>query len=567
MTSHSTSRRFRKVAIGLGLALAVSVVAAPNGNAANVQAPTAGGKITVGIFDLIPTYCYSPNLANSALGAIKTVYEGLVEKRRDGVIVPFLLKSFSSSDKVNWTMKLRPNIKFHNGEALDAAAAKLNLEALRGTLAAVYGLHTLGSGVPFTANIKAVTVVDSLTFIVTTWRAQPDFMDSIYASGRFYMRAPAMIKTAAACVAAPIGTGPFKFVSGNPQKLVVAKNATYWRKDSAGRKLPYLNGITFKYIAEPAQRANALRSGTIQAAHFTSSTEGQQINTISSDSRVQVIQSPDEYYPMIFLNQAIAPFNNAHARLAISYAFDTKTFYLARNCVKGVCYGSIPTSIVGPRNVMYNTAGFLSYNLNKAKAELRAYKADTGIDLTFTIPADERSASLASAKATQQIFNKAGITTTINQETSAAIVTKAFPRPGTSAGNPYQFLPILLAEGRGTTFTIPFLVSNTAADVGNLMSFTALKPFYSLLSLTRHKDAAIDKALFDARASGLPEALKAATKLVQQSGMVVALPTQVYFFGLNARLRGFNTFVLAGGGFGIPMTNAGVNWTGVWIQN
>lgn len=566
MTLSKSSRRFRKAAIGLSVALLISAVAAPTSNATKVQGPRDGGTITVGIFDLIPTYCFGTNLANSAIGAIKTVFEGLVEKRADGVVVPFLLKSFSSADKVNWTLKVRPNIKFHNGEAFDAAAVKLNLEAYRGTLASVYGLHTFGSGVPFNANVKAITVVDSSTLIVTLWRAQPDYMDSVYASGRAFMRAPAMIKSAATCLGSPIGTGPFKWVSGNPQSFVVAKNTSYWRKDAAGNKLPYLNKINFKYIAEPSQRANGIRSGTVTAAMFSSASEGQQINTISNDPKIQVIASPDDYYPMIFLNQAIAPFNNVHARKAVAYAFDVATFYKARNCVKGTCYGNIPTSIVGPRNVMYTTAGFLSYNLGNAKKELAAYKADTGLTLAFTIPAAETTTSLANAKAYQQILQKAGMTITINQETSAAIVTKAFPTPGTSAGNPYQFLPILLAEGRGTAFTIPFLVSNTANDVGNGMNFTGLKPFYSLLSLTRHKDAAIDKALFDARASGSPAALKAALKLVQQSALVVATPTLQYYFGLNAKLRGFDTFRLASGGNGVPMTNAGINWTGVYIQ-
>jgi peptide/nickel transport system substrate-binding protein len=560
------SRGIRKLAVSLGLALAVSVVAVPSSDAAKVQASKAGGDITVGVFDLMLSYCYSPNLANSALGVIKTMYEGLVEKRSDGVVVPFLLEAFSSPDNVNWTMKLRSGIKFHNGEALDSTALKLNLEALRGTLASVYGTHTLGSAVPFTANIKAITVVDALTVVVTTWRAQPDFMDTIYASGRFYMRAPAQIKTAAACKAAPIGTGPFTFVSGTQEETKVAKNPNYWRKDKEGNALPYLNSITFKYIAEPAQRANGVRSGKIDAAQFTSASEAQQINAISNDKKVQVIASPDEYYPAIFLNQAIEPFNNDHARLAVSYAYDVKTFYNARNCVKKTCYGNIPTSIVGPKNIMYNKAGLKTYNLANAKTEAAAYKAATGKDLAFTLPVAETTASMANAKAIQQIMAKAGIAVTLNQETGSAIVAKAFPTPGTSLGNPYQALPILLFEAEGTTFTIPFLVSNTAADTGNMMGFTGLKPFYGLLSLTRHKNTAVDKALFDARAAGTKAAFAAATEIVQNNAMVIPTPTLQYFFGLNAKLKGFDTFYLASGGKGKPMTNAGINWTGVYIS-
>ena len=560
---------FRKIAIGLGLALAVSTIGVSGSNAAKVQAPTPGGDITVGIFDLMLTNCYAPNLSNSALGAIKTVYEGLLEKKADGTVVPYLLEAYSSTDKITWNFKLRSGIKFHNGEDLNTAAVLVNMNALLGRLAGVYGLHTLGSSVPFTAQIASVDAVDNLSFKIKLWRAQPDFPDSLYASGRFYMRAPAQIKTAAACKAAPIGTGPFKFVSGTETEFKVTKNESYWRKDAAGKALPYLNTITFKYVSEPSQRANGIRSGKLDAAQFSSASEVQQIVSLQADKKVQMIASPDEYYPNIFLNQAIAPFDNVHARLAFAYAYDVNTFYKARNCVKGKCIGTIPTSIVGKANVMYNTKGYKKYNLANAKKELALYKADTGKDLTFTLPVAETTASMANAKAIQQIMAKAGITVTLNQETGSAIVAKAFPSPGTSLGNPYQLLPILLFEGQGTSFTIPFLVSNTAADTGNFSGkgpLAPLAPFYSLLSLTRHKDAVVDKALFDGRADGSRAALKAATEAVQNSGMVVPTPTLVYYFGLNPKLKGFDTYTLASGGKGKAMTNAGINWTGVYIS-
>ena len=560
---------FRKLSIGLGLALAVSTIGVSSSSAAKVQAPTSGGDITVGIFDLMLTNCYSPNLSNSALGAIKTVYEGLLEKKTDGTVVPYLLEAYSSTDNITWNFKLRSGIKFHNGEDLNTAAILLNMNALMGRLAGVYGLHTLGSAVPFTAQIASVDAVDNLSFKIKLWRAQPDFPDSLYASGRFYMRAPAQIKTAAACKAAPIGTGPFKFVSGTETEFKVTKNEGYWRKDAAGKALPYLNTITFKYVSEPSQRANGIRSGKLDAAQFSSASEVQQIVSLQADKKVQMIASPDEYYPNIFLNQAIAPFDNVHARLAFAYAYDVDTFYKARNCVKGKCIGTIPTSIVGKANVMYNTKGYKKYNLANAKTELDLYKKDTGKDLEFTLPVAETTASMANAKAVQQIMAKAGIKVTLNQETGSAIVAKAFPTPGTSLGNPYQILPILLFEGQGTSFTIPFLVSNTAADTGNFSGkgpLAGLAAFYPLLSLTRHKNASVDKALFDARADGSAAALKGATEVVQNSGMVVPTPTLVYFFGLNPKLKGFDTFSLASGGKGKPMTNAGINWTGVYIS-
>jgi len=87
MTQQTTRRRLRALGAGIGLALAITAMASPTTNAAKVSAPTQGGDITVGIFNQLLSTCFSPNAANSALGVMRTVYEGLVEQRADGTIV------------------------------------------------------------------------------------------------------------------------------------------------------------------------------------------------------------------------------------------------------------------------------------------------------------------------------------------------------------------------------------------------------------------------------------------------------------------------------------------------
>jgi DNA-directed RNA polymerase subunit beta len=178
----------------------------------------------------------------------------------------------------------------------------------------------------------------------------------------------------------------------------VVRNPNYWRKDKAGVQLPYLNSITFKYVNQAAQRVNGLKSGTLDAAGFTSAGEVKQIVNVQANTNVTTIASPDDYYAMSVFNHAIAPFNNKNARLAVAYAFDMDTFYNQRNCFKGKCVGSKPTSIVGKRNIMFNEAGFITYDLAKAKKFVAAYKADTGQDLAFSLPTDTSADSQANSK-------------------------------------------------------------------------------------------------------------------------------------------------------------------------
>lgn len=577
MTQQTTRRRLRALGVGIGLAVAMTAMASPTTSAAKVSAPKQGGDITVGIFNQLTTTCFSPNAANSALGVMRTVYEGLLEQRADGKIVPFLASSISASaDYKVWTVGLRSGVKYHDGTDMNVASVVANLQAIRGLGAASFGRHTLGSGIPLVANIKDVRPASATSVAIELWNGQRDFDEWLYASGRFFMRATSDLANATQCVTKGKGTGPFMFESVTPTEVKVVRNPNYWRKDKNGVQLPYLNSITFKYINQPSQRSNGLISGTLDAAGFTSAGEIKQIVNVQANSKVTTISSPDDYYAMNMFNYAIAPFNNKNARLAVANAFDVKTFYQQRNCFKGKCVGSVPTSAVGKRNVGYNTAGFINFNLAKAKEYVAAYKAETGQDLAFSLPTDPSAESQASAKVFAQMMKKAGITVTIATEDTATITAKAFPTPGTGF-NPYQMYPTTLFEGTGANFTLPFLQSNAfrapgvniAAIVGAAGAPTYLA-FGAAINPARFNDPAQDTAvwtaMFDTTGTRVKN-LKAVTKYIQENGAVLPFPAIQYTFGFNKKLKGYDQFILAAGGNGRAMTNAGPNWTGVYIDN
>lgn len=582
------SRRVRQIAVGLGLALAVSTVGVSGSSAAKVQAGSkSGGDITVGVFNQLLTTCFSPNASNSALGIMKTVYEGFFEKRLDGEIVPYLAEAVApSADYKTWTIKLRSGIKFHDGSDLNAAVGVANVQASAGAFyigAITTGKgnfpHTLGSGVPFSANFKSATAIDALTFKIDLWNAQIDWPATMYASGRNFVRSLSDLTNATQCATKGQGTGPFKFSSVSPTETKVVKNASYWRKDKDGVQLPYLDSITFKYVNQPTQRVNGLKSGTLDAAQFTSAGEIKQILNVQDNKNLQLIQSRYDYYAMSMFNHAIEPFNKLNARLAVAYAFDTAAFYKQRNCFKNKCLGDIPTSIVGKTNVGYNKAGFITFNLAKAKQYVAAYKAETGKDLTFTLPADPSSESQAGAKTFAQLMKKAGITVNISTEDTATITANAFPSPSSGKTNPYQMYPTTLFEGTGTEFTLPFVQSNGFNAPGNLFvagltrASAALgglfKNFGALINPARLNDPTLDKLVWAAQfdtTSTRTANVKAVSKYLQENADVLPFPTLGYATGLSKNLKGWDKFILASGGAGIPMTNAGLNWTGVYIE-
>ena len=70
----------------------------------------------------------------------------------------------------------------------------------------------------------------------------------------------------------PVGTGPFRFVEYRPgDQLVVEKNPDYFKKDSGGKALPYMDGYTLIYVADPAARLAQVEGGKVDT-HYQQST-------------------------------------------------------------------------------------------------------------------------------------------------------------------------------------------------------------------------------------------------------------------------------------------------------
>src|SRR5262249_39843451 len=77
-----------------------------------------------------------------------------------GKVNPGLALSLTSQDGANWTMKLRPNVKFTAGPSLDAAAVRFSWDRLKDP---ALGSPSRGAASTF----QTVTVVDPLTLQIT----------------------------------------------------------------------------------------------------------------------------------------------------------------------------------------------------------------------------------------------------------------------------------------------------------------------------------------------------------------------------------------------------------------
>jgi ABC-type transport system substrate-binding protein len=572
--------------IGLGLALAVSSVGVSSSSAAKVAVDTkSGGNITVVQWDQLLSRCYTPNPGNGAQAIMKTVFEGLFEQRKDGKMVPFLAQSATpSADFKTWTIKIRKGIKYHDGEELSAENVALNLNTIQGAQYLKGKAYTAGSGIAFTGNVRLLdgAVASGDNVIISLYNPRVDLLNTLYASGRFYMRSTKSIQDQTTCEQSPAGTGPFKWSGAfNTDTIKVVKNTDYWRKDAAGIKLPYLDSITFKYVASGAARANAVRSGSADLGMFASSSDAKQMASLLKDSKVNVTLTGNNYYPIFAPNVAIEPFNNKSARLAVAYAFDQAAYFKARNCTNGKCFGEVRDSIVGKQNIMYNTAGAIKFDLAKAKAAVKAYKTETNKDMAFTIQVGVGDdGGLENAKFLAKMFGKAGIKVEISQTLSSAeLVKQTYPDLTLvlqNKLNPFQLTLGNVYENAGTDFIAPFLPSNAFLEPGNTKIADAgalgigVKAVGAQLNFSRHSDTARDTliwtALSETNQAKRVKAWKAVTKYIQENAFNIPVPGQQYGVATSKKLLGYDKFLLAGGGEGIAVANFGINYAGVYLQ-
>jgi ABC-type transport system substrate-binding protein len=583
----------RKVGAVLAASLAVSTLATTGASAKSAATgPTAGGggDAKVAIFDTFGGWCGPDNLANSALMAARTIYETLFEKSIGGDMVPMLAESgTASADLKTWTIKVRAGIKMHDGTDLDASLVKYNYDSTSGAaiLTGQTGLKYLGTGAPFLANVVSTTADDATrTVTFKLFRAQNDFLGTLYASGRSYIRARAQIKGASGsgtgtCGAFPIGSGPFMVESGyvrDADKLKVVRNPNYWRKDAKGVQLPYLNSISFTNIKDSQQRKNAISKGTYDAAMFTSG-EGKYVQSLRANKKLVEFKSKSEYYPSFWFNQKIQPqFANINCRKAVAYAIDRKTYVRIRTNNEATA----ATSIVGPTSVMYSTKNFATFNSKKAKDALALCKSETGKStLEFTIPADTSAVSYANVRLIQSMLASVGITMSIKQEEAYLIIGKAF---NAASGNQYDAIIILLMEGTDVSFNLPFLVSNSWAPgypAGATSTVNFKGAVGSILNLPRHTDTKVDDLLYAAQAlpngasgnggtaaqkAAVKAAYKAATEYIQEQTIITQIGTGYYNMFASKKLQGVGKLKGPSGKTQRVVTNWGIDWTGVYLK-
>lgn len=315
------------------------------------------------------------------------VAEPLVQLRATGEWGPLLAESLVPNDDFTvWTINLRPDVLFHDGEVLDAEAAKANLDAFR--LSPTTGF-VMGA-------VADVVVIDDLTVEVQMNSPWSGYPYSLTSQGG-WMLSPSTIGVNDHMT----GTGPFMMGEWTPGDGVrVERFDDYWRADEG---LPYLDAVEFKVVPEQTARDQALRAGDIDA--YSVPGDAQLLEYLADDS-ISVYQSPlGGNEAVIMPNTNNPPLDDVRIRRALVQAIDRDL--LIDTFRSGLTQKA--SSFIEPASRWYaEPTNFPDFDLEAAAAAVAEYEAENG-PAEFTLSVQNREAIIEAAEFMISFWTDAGI--------------------------------------------------------------------------------------------------------------------------------------------------------------
>jgi peptide/nickel transport system substrate-binding protein len=185
------------------------------------------------------------------------LHDALVKPMPASLNAPSLAESWTvSKDGRVWEFVLRKGVRFHNGEPVTAEDVKFSFERYRGAAASL-----------FKERVREVQVVDAGRVRFHLKEAWPDFMTfyGTSASGAAWIVPKKYFEKVGedGYRRAPIGAGPYKFVSFQPGiELVLEAFDGYWRKT------PSVKRLVLRSIPDESTRAAALKRGEVDVAYY-----------------------------------------------------------------------------------------------------------------------------------------------------------------------------------------------------------------------------------------------------------------------------------------------------------
>lgn len=354
--------------------------------------PTSGGTFTEGIIGSFTSAnpLYATSAPDSSVANL--VFSGLMKHDRDNKLIPDLAESVSvdKSGRI-YTVKLRRNVKWHDGQPFTAKDVAFTYEMIRNPDARSPLFNTW-------KDIKVIAQDSStLTFelpnVLSTF--QESLTNGIVPRHLLKSVEPSQLRTNKFNTVEPIGTGPFRW-----DKLEVAGTTQESRQEIIGltpnvdfyRQPPKISKFIIRTFRDEKQMIHAYEEGELTSMVGLTSVP----DNVREVSDFQEYNLPLTGAVMVFFNTSKPPMDDARVRRAIVQSIDVPQAIqgLARP-MKAVRGPLLDTHIGFNQKLTQLPAdtGQASKDLDKAgwKKDVSGIRKKAGQELTFTLYAQNTS--------------------------------------------------------------------------------------------------------------------------------------------------------------------------------
>jgi peptide/nickel transport system substrate-binding protein len=281
---------------------------------------------------------------------LENVFDTLVEPDADLEMKPALAESWQvSPDELTWTFRLRPGVRFHNGDPLTAEDVVFSYRRI---------IDEELTNVDKFSAVADVSAPDPATVVIRLDRPTPNLLTNL---GGFKGMAIVSRRSVESGEIAtnPVGTGPFAFAGQRSgDSITLRANPDYWGGP------PKVPGVTFRFISEPSTALSALQAGEVD---WTDSIPTQRVSQLEGDDSLSLAVTPSNDYWYLALNNAKPPWNDVRVRQAIAYGIDRDAIVAATS------YGTAALNqlAIPEGNPWFTPYDTYSYDIDRATSLLQ----------------------------------------------------------------------------------------------------------------------------------------------------------------------------------------------------
>ncbi len=313
------------------------------------------------------------------------VFDGIIERGPEDELVNKTIVSWETNDDLSvYTFKVRPGMKFHDGEDVEADDIKYSIERMLSPESSAPVKSTLGY-------IESIEAPDTLTLVFNLKGSNTEFPLDLT---DYHLRVlPSHIDFSQIIDGSIGGSGPFIKISHNAsEKTAYIRNSNYWE----GEK-PYVDQLVLYYMPEVTTRIEALRAGAID---YNTIEDLSQIQWFQDHDRINVLQIPtaqirnmtmDNREPGMYIRpgstdetdliEGGSVFHDKNLRKAVQYSYDRQFVKDAALFGTGFIANDHPVGL----NDQYYWEGQtqVDQDIEKAKGYLAAAGYADGVDVTL----------------------------------------------------------------------------------------------------------------------------------------------------------------------------------------